>query len=126
MAFLNNRTSLYIVAGLIGLAIIGIIGRLVNDPAGFLQSIAVIALIGAAVYFLFRRFYKAGPMKKEQQAFVKAAKKSKRKYQKEPASTRKASVGSLTSLRKTKARKSPPHLTVIDGKKGKKKNRATL
>ncbi|MDA6963058.1 hypothetical protein OSM87_25610, partial [Escherichia coli] len=64
----------------------------------------------------------------EQRAFIKAAKKSKRRFNNKEtgsANGRKASVGSLTSIKKAK-KKTSPHLTVIEGKKGKKKNRASL
>ncbi|WP_442852706.1 SA1362 family protein [Bacillus sp. J33] len=128
MAFLKNRISLYIISGLVILAALGVAVSLISDPAGFLQRIAVIVIIGAAIYFLFQRFNRSNPSKREQRAFIRAAKKSKKRFNhKEAGSTnsRKASMGSLTSIKKPK-KKSSPHLTVIEGKKGKKKNRASL
>ncbi|WP_308161920.1 SA1362 family protein [Bacillus sp. ISL-75] len=131
MAFLKNRTFVnVVVGGLIILALLGLVGSFTANPAGFIQRIAVIALIVLAVYFLVRKFSKSNPQKKEQRAFLKAAKKSKKRLlQKGGDSTVKTStLGTLASLKKSNKtkKKSPAHLTVIDGKKGKKKNRASL
>lgn len=130
MAFLKNRISVPLVGSVIVLGIIGIIGAFTSDPSGFLQNILVFALVGLAIYFVFRLIRRSNPRNKEQQAFIKAAKKSKKRLQTKGGeqTTKGASLGSLTSLKKLKKtkKKSPVHLTVIDGKKGKKKNRASL
>jgi hypothetical protein len=126
VAFLKNRTSFYIVAGLISLAIIGIISQLVNNPAGFFRSIAIMVLIVAVIFFLINRFSKAGPQKYEQRAFNKAAKQSKKRFQHKESHTsgKRTPIGSLSAARKKK--KDASHLTVIEGRKGKKKNRASF
>jgi predicted lipid-binding transport protein (Tim44 family) len=131
VAFLKNRTFVYVVVGgLIILALLGLVGTFTANPAGFIQRIAVIALIGLTVYFLVRKFSKSSPQKKEQRAFLKAAKKSKKRLQQKSGDTtvKTSSLGTLASLKKSNKtkKKSPAHLTVIDGKKGKKKNRASL
>ena len=128
---MKNRTFVYVVVGgLIILALIGLVGTFTANPAGFIQRIAVIALIGITAYFLVRKFSKSSPQKKEQRAFLKAAKKSKKRLQQKSGETtiKTSSLGSLASLKKSNKtkKKSPAHLTVIDGKKGKKKNRASL
>jgi uncharacterized membrane protein YfcA len=130
VAFLKNRISVPLVGSVIVLGIIGIIGAFTSDPIGFLKNIVVFALIGVAMYFVFRLIRRSNPRNKEQQAFIKAAKKSKKRLQTKGGeqSPKSTSFGSLTSLKKSKKtkKKSPVHLTVIDGKKGKKKNRASL
>jgi predicted lipid-binding transport protein (Tim44 family) len=129
VAFLKNRISVPLVGILIVLGIIGLIGAFTNDPIGFLKSIAVFAMVGLAIFFVFRLIVRANPRKKEQQAFIKAAKKSKKRLQSKSGEkqAKNSSLGSLASLKKSKIKKkSPVHLTVIDGKKGKKKNRASL
>jgi predicted lipid-binding transport protein (Tim44 family) len=131
VAFLKNRTFVYVVVGgLIILALIGLVGTFTANPAGFIQRIAVIALIGITAYFLVRKFSKSSPQKKEQRAFLKAAKKSKKRLQQKSGDTtvKTSTLGTLASLKKSNKtkKKSPAHLTVIDGKKGKKKNRASL
>jgi len=130
VAFLKNRTSVIIVGILIILAILGLFGSFTANPAGFIQRIAVIAMIGLVIYFLVRKFSNSSPQKKEQRAFLKAAKKSKKRLQQKSGDTnvKTSSLGTLTTLKKSNKtkKKSPAHLTVIDGKKGKKKNRASL
>ena len=101
---------------------------MISNPAGFFLRIAVILLVGAVIFFIFKRLSHAGPINSEQKAFVRAAKKSKKRYQQQDSaksSTRKTNIGPLTSIKKPKT-KSTAHLTVIQGKKGKKKDRASL
>ncbi|MFE8702508.1 SA1362 family protein [Cytobacillus sp. FJAT-54145] len=126
MAFLNNRTSFYFVIGLISLAAIGIISSFISNPTDFLQSIFVFIAVGAIIYFLVRRFYKAGPQKKEQQAFRKAAKRSKKRFVQKDTQKTPTRIGTLSKLKKQNTKKDTSHLTVIEGKKGKKKNRASF
>lgn len=71
----------------------------------------------------------ANPGKSEQNAFKKAARRSKKRFQQKDG--RKPSVkttnGNVSTFRKVKNKpKSTAHLTVIEGKKGKKKKRASL
>jgi uncharacterized membrane protein YfcA len=130
VAFLKNRTSSIVVGGIIILALIGIISSISTNPAKFLQSIAVIALIGIGIYFVVRKFSISSPQRREQRAFLKAAKKSKKRLQQKSGDShgKSSSLGTLTTLKKNnRTKKKPPaHLTVIDGKKGKKKNRASF
>nr|WP_160721626.1 SA1362 family protein [Bacillus sp. USDA818B3_A] len=127
---MKNRISTTIVGILIILALLGLVGSFTANPAGFIQGIAVMALIGLVIYFLFRRFSNSNPQKKEQQAFLKAAKKSKKRLQQKSGDTsaKGSSLGTLAKLKKSTRtkKKSPAHLTVIDGKKSKKKNRASF
>ncbi|KAB2338486.1 hypothetical protein F7731_02690 [Cytobacillus depressus] len=126
---MKNRISLFVISGLILLAVLGVSSSMISNPAGFLRSIAVILLVGAVVYFIFQRFNSAGPRKQEQRAFIRAAKKSKRRFVHNDAgknNSRKANLKSLTSINKPRKKSSSSHLTVIDGKKGKKKDRASL
>lgn len=129
VAFLKNRTSLLIVMGLIILAAIGVAGNYIANPTGFLKSIAVVLVVSTAVYFIVRRFYNSNPEKREQRAFVKAAKRSKKRlHQKESGQGMRRSISPITTMKKNmKSKKKPTaHLTVIEGKKGKKKNRASF
>lgn len=123
---MNNRTSKYLVTGLIVLSIIGIVSKLISDPVGVIKTLAVVALVGAVIYYLVRRFSGTSPGKQQQRAFLKAAKRSKKRFQaKETSSSSKRSkIRSLASARNKK--KDASHLTVIDGKKSKKKNRASF
>jgi ABC-type nickel/cobalt efflux system permease component RcnA len=128
VAFLKNRTSLLLFGGIIIFAIIGISSMFLANPAGFLQRIAVITLVGFAIYFIFRLISNSNPKKKEQRAFLKAAKQSKKRLLQKSGDphVRNTSQGTLTTIKKTAKKRSTSHLTVIDGKKGKKKNRASF
>ena len=114
--------------GLIALAAIGLISQLINDPGSLIKMIAVTAVVVAVIYFIITRFSQANPSQKhEQHAFKKAAKKSKKRFQKKESTStpsKRTSIGSLSAARKKK--RDTSHLTVIEGKKGKKKNRASF
>lgn len=126
VALLKNRSTVLIFGAIFVLALIGVFGSLFSNPSGFLQGIAVIVVIGVAIYVILRLMGKTNPQKKEQRAFVKAAKQSKRRLQKKD--TKSTAPGTLATLKKVAKRKTKKtaHLTVIDGKKGKKKNRASF
>lgn len=130
VAFLKNRAASLIAGGMIVLALIGISGMVIKNPSGFLQGIAVIAVVGIIIYLLVRLNFKDNPQKKEQRAFIRAAKKSKKRLQKKGGDfpSKSASIGTFATLKKAakKKKKTTAHLTVIDGKKGKKKNRASF
>jgi predicted membrane protein len=116
--------------GIIALAAIGIISQLITDPGSFIKTLIIMAVVVAVIYFLINRFAlnQADPSQKhEQQAFKKAAKKSKKRFQKKEntsSTPKRSSIGSLSAARKKK--RDASHLTVIEGKKGKKKNRASF
>lgn len=116
---------------LIFLAAIGMIGKLIEDPTQVLKSIAAFLILGFVVFLIVRRLYtaKAGPKNREQQAFRKAAKKSQKRFnRKTNPINKKTSNSPLSTIKKHKKspRKSTSHLKVIEGKKGKKKNRASF
>lgn len=125
---MKNQKSLLLFGGIILFAIIGIFSMLLANPAGFFQRIAFIALVGFAIYFVVRLISNSNPKKKEQRAFLKAAKQSKRRLQQKSVDhhVRNASQGPLATIKRTAIKRETSHLTVIDGKKGKKKNRASF
>lgn len=123
---LKNRTSKYIVSGLIVLAIFGFAFQLFTDPLSILTMLATIALVGALIYFLVTRLTSSGSGRQQKRAFQKAAKRSKKRFQTKDAnaSSKRSKIRSLASARNKK--KDASHLTVIDGKKSRKKNRASF
>lgn len=126
---MKNQTSLFIVLGLIILAAIGVAGSYIKNPTGFIQTIAVMLVVGAVIYFIVKRFYHSNPEKREQRAFIKAAKKSKKRLnQKETSLSPRRTASAITTMKKNirPKKKTSAHLTVIEGKKGKKKNRASF
>ncbi|HEO8418689.1 SA1362 family protein [Niallia sp. FSL W8-0635] len=126
---MKNRFSFILFGSIIFLAFIGLTTSLIKNPAGFLLNIAVILAVGAIIWFIFRHFSTSSPQKREQKAFLKAAKKSKKRLQtreKSPAGQQHSTKSSSLKANKHKRSKSSAHLTVIEGKKSKKKNRASL
>jgi hypothetical protein len=130
VAFLKNRTSSIFVGVLIILAILGFFNSISSNPINFLKGAAVFVILSIGIYFVVRKLSNSGPQSKEQRAFLKAAKKSKKRLQQKNgvSQAKNSSQGTLTTLKKhIKTNKKPSaHLTVIEGKKSKKKNRASL
>jgi FtsZ-interacting cell division protein ZipA len=125
----KNRFFTFVIAGLVILAVIGVLSSLISNPLSFLKGIAITIGIVVVILLLVKLFYKSSPEKSEQRAFVKAAKRSTKKHKtKRPAATKSKHnpVASFNKLRIRKKSESKSHLTVIEGKKGKKKNRASF
>ena len=126
---LLNRTISYLIYGVIALAVLGLFSKLFTNPLGLLMNIAIIAAVAGLIYFVYTRLTQGKTDRREQRAFRKAVRHSK-KRSKERVSKRN-NVTSMTSAKshnhKIKPRKkSDAHLTVIEGKKNKKKNRASF
>ena len=64
VAFLKNRIVNYIVYGVIGLAVIGLVSNIIFNPASFFKGIAIIVGIGAVVFLLVKLLYKPSPAKR--------------------------------------------------------------
>lgn len=98
------------------------IGRLMTNPVQFLQGVFVTIFVIGIIYFLVRKFILNKPGNKEQQAFIKAARKSKKRLMQKGIE-----VGQRKDQKQLiRKRRASNHLTVIEGNKGKKKNRAQL
>lgn len=127
---MNGRSfALVLFFLVIGLAIFQLVSFAVEDPGGLLRNLLTIGIVVVAFYWLYRLF--TGQGKNANSSYNRAAKQSKRKYAKPnvtplnkklslDAKNKKASVGLLKKKRKQS------HLTVIEGKKGKKKDRASF
>lgn len=122
-----NRRMNGVVLVIILLGIIGVITTLVSDPLWLLKQMAIYAVLAGAIYLIYRLFMKKR-MGKENTSYAKAVKQSKKRY--DDRNTRGSNVKNITQVKKSiktsavKKKKQPSHLTVIEGKKGKKKNRA--
>lgn len=130
---MNGRSfALVLFFLVIGLAIFQLVSFAVEDPGGLLKNLLTIGIVAAAFYWLYKLFTGQGKNgKNANSSYNRAAKQSKRKYAKPnvtplskklslDAKNKKASVGLLKKKRKQS------HLTVIEGKKGKKKDRASF
>ncbi|WP_226667576.1 SA1362 family protein [Metabacillus litoralis] len=122
-----NRRMNGVVLVIILLGIIGLITTLASDPLWLLKQIAIYAALAGIIYLIYRLFMKKR-MGKEYSSYAKAVKQSQRRY--DDKNTRGSNVKNLSQVKKSsktsavKKKKQPSHLTVIEGKKGKKKNRA--
>ncbi|MDG4655583.1 SA1362 family protein [Ectobacillus antri] len=108
----------------IGLAAYQMITSTMNDPAGMIQNVLTIGIVIGAFFLLFKLFSSSGSARS---SYNRAAKQSKRKYAKSftaPLKMQDAQKGKNGSVFKKKRK--PSHLTVIEGKKGKKKDRASF
>jgi len=110
------KTRNWIVGVLVLFALIG----LLYNPIGLVKQLLFIGMTVAAIYVLYRIWMSRKPGGDESRSFAKAAKLSK-KRKRRPAET-----VSNHALKKPLRKKSSAHLTVIEGKKDKKKDRAIL
>lgn len=126
---MKKQTSYYIIVGIIVLAIFGVISSFVSNPVEFLKNMFILTIIGLGVFFLFRHFFGSTVRNREQNAFKKAARRSKKRFQQKDSSkpVSRSSTNNISTFRKVKNKpKSTAQLTVIEGRKGKKKKRASL
>lgn len=125
---MKNKIFSYVVAGLIILAVIGAVSAVISDPIGLLKWLGITIVIVGVILLLVKLAYQPSPQRREQRAFIKAARRSKRDKTNRTAMKAKRKQSSVTSFKKMKLRRksSIPNLTVIEGKKGKKKNRASF
>ena len=122
-----NRPISFIVIGVIILAALGFGVRLFEDPMSVLTTILILVVVAGVAIFVFNKF--SSTSHSNQKAYKRAVKQSKKKHQQKGLKKDKASVVNYSSAQKNKHRirsrkKSTAQLTVIEGKKGKKKNRA--
>lgn len=123
-----KRFISFMIYGIIALGVLGLLSRLFNDPIGFFRNILIIAIVAGIIYMIYTGLTKGKPVKKEQQAFRKAARQSKKRQKNR--TSKKDNVASFSAAKSSKKikwrKKTDSHLTVIEGKKNKKKNRASF
>lgn len=121
---------------IIGLGLFGLLASFLDNPSALLVQFLIVAIVAAVGLLLFRRLAE-GMSSGEQALYKKAAKHSSRRYKSRTTGrkTRLSSgasklkvISSDGSRRQTHALAHPNpknhgHLTVIDGKKNKKKKR---
>lgn len=100
---MNTRKVL--VYSLIGLASIGLISFLINNPFALLRSVLTLIIFATVIYFILRLFLKGKTDSKEMKKYKQALKQSRKRYEPKRASKGK--------------RKRPSYLRVIDGNKDK-------
>ncbi len=122
------RPVTLIVYSLIVLGIIGIGSKLFADPIGALKGLLIFAIVAGVIVFVIKRLTKNQPDKRDQKAYSKAVRNSKKRLKQRENEKKTNTVASFSLAQKARKlknkNKSDTHLTVIEGKKGKKKNRA--
>lgn len=125
---MNRSISSYIVYGIVVLGLIGLVSRMIYNPAGLFKQFLIMAITAGIVYLIYKRLTKGKPDNREQRAFLKAAKRSKKRLKQKSGSNSRDNIASFSVAKSKKTikprKKSDIHLTVIEGKKNKKKNRA--
>ena len=124
-----KMTVFYVV---IGLAVLGLSYTLFTDPGSLLRTVLTYAVIAGVIYLIYRIWASRKPNRQDQQAFKRAAKHSKKRYGNPVSASKMKKTGKpparkATPIKKTStSRIDAPKLTVIEGKKGKKKKRMSL
>ncbi|MTH52371.1 hypothetical protein GKZ89_03055 [Bacillus mangrovi] len=121
-----KRGSNWFFIAMVALAGLYLVTAMITNPAALLQQAAVIAITIAIIFLVFRYFMKKR-MGSDYSSYSKAVKQTKRAAQEKPQPRSPSkTVTPIKKYAKTKPfkKKSSSHLTVIEGKKGKKKNRA--
>ncbi|AUI37890.1 hypothetical protein CWI35_16345 [[Bacillus] caldolyticus] len=117
-----RRRAIHPLVGLmILLGTLGIVYTLFAHPTVLFRQLLFVALFLAAIY-LFYRFVYQHRTDQDRLSYLKAVRQSKKLH---PRSGRKQAKPAKLK-RPLKKRTAIPHLTVIEGKKGKKKNRASF
>lgn len=129
---MKKRSLKPVFVTIITLGAFGFIYTIVKQPFMLFQRIFFMALFVGVFYAIYKLYVKRRSGGKEQLAYMKAAKHSKKRIngyhdKKAPVKGSVKKVTPLTKHRlKLEKKKTEVHLTVIEGKKGKKKNRASF
>ncbi|KUP06189.1 hypothetical protein Q75_09675 [Bacillus coahuilensis p1.1.43] len=108
-----------IVGAIVLFGVVGLVSTLINDPFSLFQRLLTIVVIGAIFYGIYRFYISRRSGSSANWSYRKAAKQSKRRFsasQTKPKKTKK--------IQKPLRKRSDVKLTVIEGKKSKKNNRA--
>ncbi|KEK26133.1 SA1362 family protein [Bacillus gaemokensis] len=133
---MNGRSFMFAFFVLIiGLAIFGLISSVITDPYGMLKNIGIMLLVVGIFYLLYKMFTNSSGSANSQNSYKRAAKQSNRKYGKQNVAPLSNSLlkrntsddkGKKGNPSLLKRKKKQSHLTVIEGKKNKKKDRASF
>lgn len=129
---MNRRVIKSVIFIVLALGVVGLLSNIGRDPLWLVKQVAIYGGIAAIIYLVYRVYMKKR-MGQEYSSYKKAAKQSKRRFDDRAPSPLKSNpqVKSISQARKSKKasalkKTKQTHLTVIEGKKGKKKNRASF
>ncbi|WP_020061594.1 SA1362 family protein [Bacillus sp. 123MFChir2] len=134
---MNGRSFMFaLFVVIVGLAIFNLVSFTIEDPMGVVKNIMIMLVVVGVFYLLYKMLTSSSSSaNNSQSSYKRAAKQSNRKYGKQnvtPLSNNLLKKNASdtkgkkenTSFLKRKRKQS--HLTVIEGKKGKKKDRASF
>ncbi|WNF37812.1 SA1362 family protein [Bacillaceae bacterium IKA-2] len=110
----------------LGLSIIGLFYRLYTDPIGLISQVLFMVAFVAIIFFLAKKFlaHKLGTDANYSSQYQKAKRKNSRRTAASNVVPHKKKNDSKKMARPLIKKRSEVNLTVIEGKKTKKKNRA--
>ena len=121
-----RRTMHPLIGIVLFLGAFGIVYTLFEEPGVLFRRILFIGLLIVLLYAFYHFVYQRR-MNKERAAYLKAVQQSKKLYvERDRKTLAKASHPKKGTHHRLPKKRSTTHLTVIEGKKGKKKNRASF
>ena len=129
---MNRRNSNMFVGIIVALGAVGLVYTLFTNPSRVFTQLGMIVLTVGVIFLIYKWYMRRRNGGREQTAFLRAAKRSKRRFNEKksykPSISRidikKGSSSPKKTFTTVQKKKSSANLTVIEGKKGKKKNRA--
>lgn len=119
------RRSIHpVIIVVIVLALLGFVYQLIFNPGDLLNQFAYLAIAAVIFFAIYKLFFqkRLGGSNPEYAAYRKAAKMSRKKYHQNDSKFKPVKKSSAKKFRSVPRKNH--HLTVIEGKKGKKKDRA--
>lgn len=113
------RVQKWLIGGIALFAVIGLGSYLINRPGALFKQLLIMAAVVGAVFLIYKIWSNRSQGGKDRNSFAKAAKQSKQRAKK-----RKGTAQVNHFRNRPLRRRSTAHLTVIEGKKNKKKDRA--
>ncbi|MFX3628544.1 MAG: SA1362 family protein [Ectobacillus sp.] len=142
---MNGRSFTFVLFFIvIGLASFQLVSFAVQNPAGLVKNLLTFAIVIGAIYLLYKLFTSSSSSANPRSSYNRAVKQSKKKYGKSNGKANTNAKPNITHLSSSFTKKTPTdtqikkgntslkrkrkqtHLTVIEGKKGKKKHRASF
>lgn len=115
-----------LILSVLGLSIIGLFYRLYKDPIGLISQVLLTVAIVAIIFFLTKKFlaHKFGSDANYSSQYQQAKRKNSRRTLESNVVPHKRKKDSKKLARPLMKKRTGVNLTVIEGKKTKKKNRA--
>ncbi|MFI8707365.1 SA1362 family protein [Bacillus sp. NPDC077411] len=134
---MNGRSFMFaLFVVIVGLAIFNLVSFTIEDPMGVVKNIAIMLIVVGVFYLLYKMLTSSSSSAtNSQSSYKRAAKQSNRKYGKQNVTPLSNNLlkknasdpkGKKVNTSFLKRKRKQSHLTVIEGKKGKKKDRASF